>query len=73
MQPSKRELGWCVFNGERLVCGTAGLLWVWPTAVSLEHLSDGPREEDIPILPEGEACLNTAHPSVVALLLCTCS
>ena len=32
----------------------AGLLWVWPTAVSLNNLGAGPREEDIPILPEAE-------------------
>lgn len=32
----------------------AGLLWVWPTAVSLNSLGAGPREEDIPILPEAE-------------------
>lgn len=31
-----------------------GLLWVWPSAVSLEDFGGGPDESDIPILPEAE-------------------
>lgn len=31
-----------------------GLLWVWPSPVDLNALADGPRDEDIPILPEVE-------------------
>jgi hypothetical protein len=27
---------------------------VWPSSVSLEHLSDGPDEAHIPVLPEAE-------------------
>lgn len=31
-----------------------GLLWVWPSVVSLDRLEEGPDESDIPILPEAE-------------------